>query len=176
MITKLQKEKQVQSLSESMKKAKAGFLVNFQGLSVQQITEMRKDLRNQGLADMKVCRNTLIRKALSTWPEAKGHLDSELTGSNAFVLAFKDPSRVAKILSDYVEKTETLQIKKGVLDGKGIGIQDIKTLATLPSIEILRARLLSMFSAPMSQLLSVFSAVPQGLMRAFDAYKDKKDE
>ena len=176
MITRLKKEQQIQSLSESMKKAKAGFLVNFQGVSVQQITEMRKDLRNKGLADMKVCRNTLIRKALSTWPEAKEHLDSELTGSNAFVFAFEDPSRAAKILSDYVEKTETLQIKKGVLEGKGISIQDIKTLATLPSIEVLRAQLLSVLSAPMSKLLSVFLAVPQGLLRVFDAYKDKKGE
>ncbi|MDE0119379.1 MAG: 50S ribosomal protein L10 [Bdellovibrionales bacterium] len=173
MITKVKQEEQVKYLSESMKKAKAGFLVNFQGLSVQQITEMRKDLRNKGLADMKVCRNTLIRKALSAWPEAKEHVGSQLTGSNAFILAFEDPSRVAKILYDYVKKTEVLQIKAGVLEGKGIGIQDIKTLATLPSMEVLRAQLLSMLSAPMSQLLSVFSAVPQGLLRVFDAYKDK---
>ena len=173
MITKMKKEEQVKNLSEGMEKAKAGFLVNFQGLNVQQITEMRKELRNKGLADMKVCRNTLIRKALSTWPEVKESVGAHLTGSNAFILAFDDPSRVAKILYDYVKNTEVLEIKAGVLERKEISVQDIKTLATLPSIEVLRAQFLSMLSTPMSQLLSAFSAVPQGLLRVFDAYKDK---
>ena len=142
MITRANKEKQVQALSDSLKKAKAGFLVNFQGLNVQQVTEMRKDLRNEGLADMKVCRNTLFRKALDDYPEMKEHLNKSLTGANAFVFAFDDPSRVAKILSDYVKKTEILKIKTGVLDGKGISAQNITTLAKLPPLEILRAQFL----------------------------------
>ncbi len=174
MLTRSDKEKQVQILSENMKKAKAGFLVNFQGLNVQQITEMRKDLRKEGLADMKVCRNTLLRRAISDYPEVKKHLQPELVGSNAFVLAFDDPSRVAKILSDYVEKTEMLQIKTGMLEGKGISLKDIEILSQLPGIEVLKAQLLSVLSAPMSKLLRAFSAAPQGLLRVLDSYKDKK--
>ncbi len=172
MITRSEKEKQVKTLSENIKKAKAGFLVNFQGLNVQQVTELRKDLRKNGLADMKVCRNTLIKKAVP--PEVKQHLDPALTGSSAFILAFEDPSKVAKIIAGYVNKTEKLQIKTGVLDRKGISVQDIKTLAVLPGMETLRAQLLSALSASMSKLLSAFSAVPEGFLRALSAYKDKK--
>jgi len=144
--------------------------------SVQQVTEMRKKLRNKGLGDMKVCRNTLIGKALDDYPDVKNHFSSSLTGSSAFVFAFDEPSRVAKIISDYVDKTETLQIKTGMLEGKGISLNDIKELATLPSIEVLQARLLSVLSAPMSRLLSVCSAVPQGLMQVVSSYKGKKTD
>lgn len=176
MITKVKKEKQVQFLSENIKKAQAGFLVNFQGLSVEQMTEMRKSLKDKGLADMKICRNTLFRKAMDDYPEIKEHLSSSLTGSNALVFAFDNPSKVAKILSDYVEKTEILKIKAGVLEGKGISMEDIKALAKLPSIEVLKAQLLGVLSAPMSKLLSAFSGVSQGLLSVLSSYKDKVEK
>ena len=176
MITRIEKEKQVKDLSETIQKAKAGFLVDFQGLNVEQITEMRKKLKNEGLADMKVCRNSLFKKALDNYPEMKEHLNLSLTHSNAFVFVFGEPSRVAKILSNYVGQTETLKIKTGFLDGKGISLTDIKTLATLPSFEELRAKVLSVFSAPMSKLLSVFSAAPKELLQVMVSYKDKGKE
>lgn len=176
MITKVKKEKQVQFLSENIKKAQAGFLVNFQGLSVEQMTEMRKSLKDKGLADIKICRNTLFRKAMDDYPEMKEHLNASLTGSNALVFAFDNPSKVAKILSDYVEKTEILKIKAGVLEGKGISMEDIKALAKLPSIEVLKAQLLGVLSAPMSQLLSAFSGVSQGLLSVLSSYKDKVEK
>ncbi len=176
MITRLRKEEQVKSLSESIQKAKAGFLVDFQGLNVEQITKMRKELRNEGLADMKVCRNTLFKKALDDYPEVKEHLQSKLTRSNAFVFAFGEPSKVAKILSNYVEQTETLKLKTGFLDGKGINLVDIKTLATLPTLEVLQAKFLSVLSAPLSNLLAVFSAAPQGLLQVMGSYKEEKEK
>lgn len=176
MITRIEKEKQIKTLSENIQKAKAGFLVDFQGLNVEQITEMRKKLRNEGLADMEVCRNTLFKKALDNYPEMKEHLNPSLTHSNAFVFAFGEPSRVAKILSHYVEQTEILKIKAGFLGGKGISLNDIQMLATLPSFEELRAKLLSVLSAPMSKLLSVFSAAPKGLLQIMVSYKDKSRE
>ena len=174
MITRASKEKQVQALSESIKKAKAGFLVNFQGLNAQQITDMRKELKTQG--DMKVCRNTLIKRALDSHPEIKEHLSSFLTGSNAFVLAFDEPARTAKLLSNYVKETEVLQIKAGMLEGKGISARDIKTLAELPSMEVLRAQFLSVLSAPMVKLLNVFSASPRGFLRVLASYKEKQQK
>lgn len=176
MITKLKKEKQIQLLSENIKKAQAGFLVNFQGLNVEQMTEIRKLLKNEGCADIKICRNTLFRKAMADYPEVKEHFSSNLTGSNAFVFAFDNPSKVAKILSDYVEKTEVLKIKTGVLDGKGMSLEDIKALAKLPSIEVLKAQFLGILSAPMSKLLSIFSVVPQGLLSVLASYKDKVEK
>ena len=176
MITRSIKEQQVQALTTSLAKAQAGFLVDFQGLDAQQVTEMRKDLRNEGLADMKVCRNTLISRALEAYPEIREHFKASLTGSNAVVFAFNEPSRVAKILQDYVSRTEILKIKTGMLDGKGISLKDIKALASLPSMDVLRAQFLSTLSAPLSKLLSVFLAVPQGTVRVLQEYTDKNKD
>jgi len=173
VITRLKKEKQVKHISDCIQRSKAGFLVDFQGLNVQQVTEMRKELRNKDLADMRVCRNSLISKALENYPEVKEHFNNHLTGSNAFVFAFEDPVKVAKILSDYVKKTDILKIKTGVLEGKGMSKQDISMLATLPSIEGLKSQFLSVLSAPLSKLLFAFSAAPQGLLRVLSTYKDK---
>ena len=176
LITRLDKEKQIQSLSESIKKAKASFLVHFQGLSVQQITDLRKNLKTKGQADMYVCRNTLINRALSENKEIQKHFHSHLTGSSAFVCAFDNPSATVKVLSNFVKETELLQIKTGMLEQKGLSPQDIKVLADLPSMEVLRGQFLSVLSATMSKCLSLFSAVPGGVLRAFSAYqKQKKD-
>ena len=175
MITRSKKEEQIKSVSDNFQKAKAGFLVNFQGLNVQQITEMRKELKHEGLADMKVCRNTLFKNALSSNPEMKEHFSTSLTGSNAFVFVFGEASRVAKILSNYVEKTELLQIKKGMLDGKGISSEDVKMLSKLPPMEVLRAQLLGTLSAPLSQLLAVFSKIPEVFLQIVDSHAKKKN-
>ena len=173
MITRSDKEKQIQSLSASIKQAKAGFLVNFQGLKVQQITDLRKALKTKAQADMYVCRNTLILRALAESPELKDSFSPHLTGSSAFVFAFDKPSATVKVLSECVKETEILQIKAGMLEGKGLSSQDIKILADLPPLEVLRAQLLSQFSASMSRLLSLFSAVPQGMLRVLDSHKAK---
>lgn len=175
MITREIKQKQIKFLSDSMQKSKASFLVDFKGLSVPEITELRKELRTNNLADMKVCRNTLIQKSLDLYPEAKKHLSSYLKGSNAIVFSYDNPSEVAKILCKYANKTEALNIKIGVLGKDSINVADIKALATLPSIEVLKAQLLGVLSAPMSKLLAVFSAAPQGIVRALSEYKDKKE-
>ena len=174
MITRSEKEKQIQNLSTRLKKAQAGFLVNFKGLSVQQITDLRKSLKAGGQADMYVCRNTLISRALSDSAELKEHFSSHLTGSNAFVFAFENPSATVKVLADCVKETEILQIKTGMLEKKGLSLQEIKVLADLPPMEVLRAQFLSVLSAPLSQCLSLFSAVPEGLLRVLVALKAKK--
>ena len=172
MLTRLEKEKKIQALEANLKKAKAGFLVDFKKLNVQQITEMRKELGKDGLGSMAVYRNTLILRALADFPEMKEHLAPFVKGSNAFVFAFEDPSKTAKVLQTYVKKTEILKIKTGVMDNKKLPVEDIKMLANLPSLEVLRAQFLSALSAPLSKMLAVCSAGSQGFLRALSAFKD----
>ena len=172
MITKEQKETQVQELKRLLKKSKASFLVQFQGLNVEQMTKIRKELKTTSQAEMKIFRNTLVQKALEDQPSIQEHINPSLTGPNAFVFAFDDPCKVAKVLSNYVEETQVLKIKTGMMEGIGLSVQDIKTLSELPSIEILKSQFLSMLQAPMSRFLSVLSAVPQGVLRILDSYKN----
>ncbi len=175
MITKADKEKQVQELSDSLKKAKAAFLVGFQGINVEQVTQMRKDLQKNA-GEMKVFRNTLLKQALVKEPEILKHLTPTLTGANAFVFAMDDPCSVAKTITNYVKQTEILKIKTGVLEGKGISALDVKTLGALPSINVLKAQLLAVFSAPLRRVLYVLSAAPIGFLRVIQMVQKQKQE
>ena len=174
MITREKKETHVQELKRLMGKSKAGFLVQFQGLNVEQMTKIRKELKTTSQAEMKVFRNTLIQRALEDQPAVQEHISPSLTGPNAFVFAFDDPCKVVKILSNYAEETKILKIKTGMMEGAGLSVKDIKILSELPSIEILKSQFLSVLQAPMSRLLSLFSAVPKGALRVLDSYKNGK--
>lgn len=175
MITRQTKQKHIQYLTDNMQKAKAGFLVDFQGLTVPEITKIRKELTVDNLAIVKVCRNTLIKKSLKNFPEVEKHLHSYLKGSNAIIFSYDNPSAVAKILSNYSDKLEFLKIKIGFLDKSSLSAEDIKALGKLPPIEILKAQFLGVLSAPMSKMLAVLSAAPQGFLRVLSVYKDTKD-
>ena len=174
MITREQKEQHVQELKGLLEKSKAGFLVHFQGLNVEQMTKMRKELKTTSQAEMKIFRNTLVQRALEDQGDLQKHISPSLTGPNAFIFAFDDPCKVAKILSHYAEDTQVLQIKTGMMEGAGLSVQDIKALSKLPSIEVLKSQFLSVLQAPLSRLLAVFSAVPQGVLRVLDSYKNGK--
>ena len=176
MITRENKEKQVQDLSRYIGESKASFLLHFQGLNVDQINQLRKELRTEQSAEMKVFRNTLIQKALEqNHPQVVDHFKPHLTGSSAFVFTTNNPSGTAKILSRYVKETECLQIKVGVMEGQAINKEDIEILAKLPSLEVLKAQFLGLLTAPLSGLLGTLSAVPAGLLQLVSAYKDKQE-
>ncbi len=177
MIAK-DKVKQVQDLSDCIGKAKAGFLVHFQGINAQQITNMRKELKTKA-SEMKVFRNTLLKRTLETSPPSiKEHLAPHLAGPNAFVFAFDDPSATAKIVSHYVKATKALKIKAGIMEGSPMSAEDINTIANLPPLLVLKAQLVGVLSAPLRGLLSVLSALPTGFLRVVDQYgkKQKKEQ
>ncbi len=176
VITKLDKQNQVQALSDCMQKAKAYFLVHFQGINADQVTQFRKELKkNDG--EMKVFRNTLLKKALGTTSVAvQDHLTPTLTGCNAFVFAFKDPSAVAKIVTNYVKKTKKLQIKTGIMDGAGMTSAEVKHIAHLPSLDVLKAQFLAVLSGVARNFVSVLGAVPSGFLRTVSAYKKQQEK
>ncbi len=175
MIFRENKEKMVQEFSSHLGKSKAAFLMSFKGMDVGQITALRKELKKEKKSEMKVFRNTLVKKALSSQKkEISESFGPHLNGSCAFVFAFEDPCETAKILSRYAKDTEHLQIRQGFMGTQALGVKDINLLATLPSQAVLRARLLSVFSAPLSRLLRVFCTLPEGALRVFSEYKDKQ--
>ena len=176
MITRENKEKQVQDLSRYIGESKASFLLHFKGLNVEQINRLRKELKTAQSAEMKVFRNTLIQKALEKdHPRVVDDFKPYLSGSSAFVFTKDNPSGTAKILSLYVKETECLQIKVGVMDGQAINKKDIEFLAKLPPLEVLKAQFLGLLSAPLSRWLGTLSAVPGGMLRLIAAYKDNQE-
>ena len=175
MLTRQRKTQLIEDLSNKFEQSKAAFLVDFKGLSVEQVTEVRKALRSVG-SELKVARNTLAKRALEKHEKESTVLLDKLVGTNAFVFAYEEAPASAKTLTGFVKDLEFLKIKTGVMGGEELDENKIKFLATLPGKDELRAKLLGTLQAPASQLARVLSGVPQGMVTVLKAYSDKQNE
>ena len=169
---KLQKKKEVvQELTEKIASAKSIVFADYRGLTVEQDTQMRKALREAGI-EYKVVKNTLVKFAL----KENGHdgIDEYFNSPTAMALSDSDPVAPAKIISEYAKKFESLEIKTGIVEGKVVDINAIKELADLPSREVLIAKVLGGFNAPISGLVNVLNGNIRGLVVGLNAIAEKK--
>ncbi|MGE6489595.1 50S ribosomal protein L10 [Paenisporosarcina sp. NPDC076898] len=152
------KKVRVEEITEKFKTAATAVVVDYRGLSVSQVTELRKQLREAGV-EFKVYKNTMTRRAV----EVAGleGLNESLTGPNAIAFSTEDVVAPAKILNDFAKKNEKLEIKAGVIEGTIATADDIKALAELPSREGLLSMLLSVLQAPMRNFAVVTKAVAE---------------
>jgi len=172
MLSRANKKQQISELSSSFQKAKSSFLVHCIGLNVEEMTHLRKQLK-QNKADIKVIRNTLAHLVLGEHSKLKSAYESQLDGPNAFVLAYGDVTQVAKVMEEMHTQNEIFKIKCGVLDGNLVTEKEIKVLANLPSLDVLRATLLSVLSTPLTQFVRTLKAVPESCVRVLKAQKEK---
>ncbi len=172
LLTRERKAEMIKGLSSRFERSKAAFLVDFKGLSVEQVTMLRKQLTKVG-AELKVVRNTLAVRALADHKIESGVLESKLVGTNAFVFAYEEVSAPAKTLTQLAKDMENLKIKSGVMGGEELDDNKIKFLSTLPGKNELRAILLRTLQAPASQFVRVLNAVPQGVVTVLKAYAEK---
>ncbi len=150
-MTREIKEGEVKVLSDKFNKSKGAFVVDFKGLKVEQVTNLRKHL-SKSESEMKVVRNTLARLALKSFPKEGEALGSALKGTNAIVFSYGEVNATAKALADFAKDNELLQVKTGVMDGEKLDEAKIKFLATLPGKDQLRAMFLGVLQAPGSKL------------------------
>lgn len=172
MITRADKAQEIASLSEKFGRAKAAFLVDFKGMTVEQVTSLRKKLVPVE-SEMKVVRNTLAIRALADHPSTESAIKGSFVGNNAIIFAFGEAPASAKALTDFAKEVEQLQVKGGVMDGQKLDVNGVKALANLPSKEVLRSMLLGTLQAPMSKFVGTLNAVPSGFVRVLAAQKDK---
>ncbi len=173
MMTRAQKAEEIAHLSSCLGKAKAAFLVDFTGMNVEQVTRLRKFL-SPIQSQMRVVRNTLVKRALKDHSELEACLADHFVGPRAVVFAYEDVSASAKQLTEFSKEVQALVIKAGAVGGKGLNEAQIKHLAQLPSKEELQAKLLGTLQAPMANFVRVLHAVPSGFVRLLSAYKDSK--
>ncbi|HLG28527.1 MAG TPA: 50S ribosomal protein L10 [Paenisporosarcina sp.] len=152
------KKVRVEEITEKFKTAATVVVVDYRGLTVGQITELRKQLREAGV-EFKVYKNTMTRRAI----EVLGleGLNESLTGPNAIAFSTEDVVAPAKIINDFAKKNDKLEIKAGVIEGAIATSDDIKALAELPSREGLLSMLLSVLQAPMRNFALVTKAVAE---------------
>jgi large subunit ribosomal protein L10 len=171
-LERAQKESEIKDLSDKFARAKASFMVDFKGLTVQQVTNLRKQLYPVK-SEMRVVRNTLALRALANHPKSESIYKDSLSGTNAFIFAFEEAAGPAKTLSNFAKTNDKLQIKIGEMDGASLSEQSIKYLATLPSKDVLRAMLLGTFQAPMAKFLGTLQAPASSFVRVLAAHKEK---
>ena len=151
-----QKQAVVAELAEQLKNSPAGVVVNYQGITVEADTKMRKALREAGV-DYKVLKNSLTGRACDE--VGLGDMKQYLTGMTAIAIGTTDPVAPAKVLKEYAEKIETFQILGGYLDGKVVDVETVNQLADIPSKEVLIAKLLGSIKSPLYGLAYALQAV-----------------
>jgi len=167
-----QKKELVERLHQQLSDAEIVIIVDYKGLNVEKITQLRAEMRKQGVL-IEVVKNTLLKRA-SQDTNAKC-LDDFLTGPNAIVLSTVDPVAPAKILVDFVKDNEKLEIKAGSLNGKLLSAEDIKQLATMPSKDELIAKFVRTINEVPTSFVRVLSSVPGSFVNVLNAIKDQKE-
>ena len=152
------KKAQVAEIIEALKGATTGVLVDYRGLTVEEDTKLRNDLRAAGVKYF-VVKNTLLR--LAAKETGLDELDSILHGPTALAIS-EDAVAPAKVIADFAKENEKFEIKSGFMDGKVMSIDEIKTLAKTPSKETLIAKMMGSLNSPISGLARLLSTIAEG--------------
>ncbi|HHW31160.1 MAG TPA: 50S ribosomal protein L10 [Clostridiaceae bacterium] len=168
-----QKKEVVSQLTEKLKASESIILADYRGLTVEQDTELRSALRKAGV-EYRVIKNTLIKFAAKE--SGLEELNPFLVGPTALAISDSDPVAPAKVLYEYANKYNNLELKAGIVNGKLVDVKGIKELAELPPKEVLLAKVLGGFNAPIAGLVNVLNANIRGLVVALNAIAEKKAE
>lgn len=156
------KQAEVDAVVKNLKDAKSVVVVDYLGLTVEEATNMRAELREQG-ASMKVVKNTILRRAA----DAAGieGIEDLFVGPTAIAYSEEDPVAPAKVAAKYAKDVEAVEIKGGMIEGKVATLEEIQSLATLPSRDGLLSMLVSVLQAPVRDFAMTVKAIA-----------DKKDD
>lgn len=169
MLTRAQKQEQVAELKARFARARSIYLADFRGLDVESANQLRRRIRREGQGDFEYCvtKNSLLRRAAEGSDVAQ--VAAHFEGPTAIALSYGDPVGLARILSDFAKDREAFRLKGGVVEGRALDPSAIAKLATLPSLDQLRGRLVGLLQAPAAKLAQLLLAPGGQLARLLDA-------
>jgi len=171
-VDRAQKQKLVETLQQDLTGTACVVVTHQIGLSVDEVTQLRRQVRSVG-ASFRVTKNRLARRALVG--TAFESLSPLFTGPTAIAFS-RDPVAAAKVVVEYANRNDKLTIIGGGLAGQQIDAAGIKELASLPSLDELRGKLIGLLQAPAARLATVLQAPAAQIVRIFAAYADKEAE
>jgi large subunit ribosomal protein L10 len=172
MLNISQKKEQVKRLAKEFLESEISILVDYKGLDVLKMTDLRAQLRNEGI-QMEVVKNTLLERASEGTDAAL--MKDFYKGPNAIIISKDDPVAPARILSKFAKDNDKLEIKAGALSGKLLTIDEINQLAKMPSRDELLGQLVRTLNAVPTSFVTVLSGVPRAFVNVLNAVKNQKD-
>jgi large subunit ribosomal protein L10 len=164
----------VSQITDRLNTSKSMVMVDFKGITVEEITALRVKFREAGV-DYVVLKNSLMKRALNN--QGITELDELLVGPSAFAFGMKDEVAPAKIISEFIEQTKSdkMTIKAGIIEGKVVDTNAVIALSKLPPREVLIAKMMGSLNAPITNFVGVLSATLRSLVYAVDAIRKQKE-
>ena len=162
----------VDELKERLERTQVAILTDYKGLDVAAINDLRRKLREENI-EFQVVKNTLLLRAAEGTNTAL--LKDHFKGPSAVALSYEDPVAPAKVLTQFAKENAALEIKAGVMDGKVLGLTDLKALADLPSREVLLGQLVGVLNNVPTSFVRVVAEVPRQMLNVLNAIKDQKE-
>ena len=166
-----QKEQAVAEIADQIKESQAVFAVDYRGITVAQVADVRSKLRDAD-ATLRVVKNTLTERAADS--AGAEHLKGLLTGPTALTFVRGDAASAAKAISTFNKETELLEFKGGMMDGEALEIDQIKAIAKLPSRDVLYGQLVGLVAAPVGGLVRGLGSMVGGLAIALGQLQEQK--
>ena len=163
----------IEQLQETMDQAAAIFLADFTGLNVEQMTDLRRKFRAEGVR-FEVIKNTLAIKACKALEITE--LEEHLKGPTAMATSLEDPASPARILVDFHKEHEKPEVKLGFIDGKVLTADEVKALSKLPTRDQLISQVMQLAQAPAQGFVGTLNAVLSELVRTVDAVRDGMEQ
>jgi large subunit ribosomal protein L10 len=169
-ISKERKQEVLTTYADWMKRSQAVILVEYTGVKMKDLDNIRNKIRESG-GEFHVVKNTLVRRAFAD--NGMKIPEDLLVKSTAVSFAFSDPASTAKALTDATKGNEFVKVKGGFMSGQALSAAQVKSLAEMPPLPVVRAQLLGMLQAPAGKLVRTIAEPARGLAAVIKAFTEK---
>jgi large subunit ribosomal protein L10 len=171
-LSRQQKEQLVESYQEGLAAAPHVFLISYKGISVPQVTELRRRIRDIG-ATYAVVKNRLVLRAIGG--KAIEDLKGEFQGATAVAFSNDDPVSLAKTLTEFAKEVPALEFKTSLVEGRPVEAQEVEKIASLPSREALITKLVFLLQSPVTSFVRTLAALPRQFVVVLDQIRQQKE-